>query len=71
LPGEVDVLADLDGIAGTLGPEGTSTVLLKLIRFRPFGVRGRLESAASPSDEQMSDYEQYARAAGFGNVIVL
>jgi YjjW family glycine radical enzyme activase len=71
LPGEVDVKAVLHGIVQTLGPDGTYTLPLKLIRFRPFGVRGRLESALPPTDEQMHNFAQEAMTAGFGNVLIL
>ena len=49
LEGEIDAEAAIKGVAETLGPEKTTSIQLKLIRFRRFGVRGRLENAVSPS----------------------
>jgi len=71
LPGEVDEVAVLHGIAQTLGSEGIASLPLKLIRFRAFGVRGRLENASSPTDAQMFVIKKEAQAVGFGNVLVL
>ena len=47
LPGYVDAEATVDGIADTLGD--VSKVFLKLIRFRPFGVRGIWRAIPAPS----------------------
>lgn len=55
------------GIAGILGDK-TPTTKLKLIRFRPFGVIGKLAEAASPTDERMAELEVLARKTGFTTV---
>ena len=59
-----DPEATIDGIAQTLGERVASTKL-KLIKFRPFGVVGKLAEAASPTDERMAELEERAHAAGF------
>ena len=46
-PGAVDVEAVLDGVAAALGPRAPSTPV-KLITFRPNGVRGALAGRPSP-----------------------
>lgn len=71
VPGYVDADAALDGIARTLSPETVKTVLLKLIRFRPFGVRGELAGSGAPSMEVMLSHLAHARSAGFENAVIL
>jgi len=60
MAGEVDVEQDIRGIA-SLTVEHREEIRLKLIRFRPHGVVGRLASSPSPSDEQMQVWEHLAR----------
>ncbi len=69
LEGEVDVEDDIRGIARTI-PEHIADVPLKLIRFRHFGVRGRLEKRTSPTDGQMDSWKKVAEDAGFGRIVV-
>ena len=57
------------GITGVLGGRVGET-RIRLMRFRPFGVRGPMESAPSPSDERMDAIEQLAHDLGFGTVVV-
>lgn len=64
-----DPEAAVSGIAGVLAERCGST-RLRLMRFRPFGVRGTMASAPSPSDARMAALEQQARDAGFGTVVV-
>jgi pyruvate formate lyase activating enzyme len=64
---EVDVEQAIAGIAKTV-PEYLDTFTLKLIRFRRYGVRGRLEHSDSPTDEQMERWSALARPRGFGKV---
>lgn len=64
---EVDVEQTIDGIAGMV-KEYLDEFTLKLIRFRRYGVRGRLEEQASPTDEQMELWKERALKHGFGKV---
>ncbi len=64
-----DPEATVAGIAETLGEKRAET-RLRLMRFRPFGVRGAMAGAPSPSDERMDVLERQAREAGFGAVVV-
>lgn len=59
----------VQGIARTLGPR-THSACLRLMCFRPFGVRGPMEHAASPSDARMDAIEHAAHKLGFGEVVV-
>ena len=67
LEGEVDVEQIIDGIAGTVG-EHLDEFTLKLIRFRRYGVRGRLEQTDSPSEEQMDRWKMRAKEKGFTKI---
>lgn len=69
LEGEVDVDAVLDGIAAAVG-DRKGEFLLKLIRFRKFGVKGRLAETPSPSDEAMNRWKAHAQALGFTRIRV-
>mgnify|MGYP002605146612 CR=1 FL=1 len=64
-----------DRIRVSLAPhsEGATTekVLLKLIRFRHFGVRGELSNWPSPSMETMLEWKDLAIGAGFRRILVL
>jgi len=68
---EVDAEAAIEGIAEVLGPEKTASLQLKLIRFRRFGVRGRLENTASPGRAYMETIAARAASAGFRRVVVV
>ena len=61
--------ATVDGIADTLGD--VSKVFLKLIRFRPFGVRGDLEGHPAPSMAFMNRLKARAESRGFRRVLIL
>lgn len=67
LDGWVDAEAVIHGIAGTLADK-TPLQNLRLIRFRPFGVRGVLENAASPSTERMQELKEMAKKCGFRKI---
>lgn len=69
LPGYVDAETTVDGIADTLGD--VSKVFLKLIRFRPFGVRGDLEGHPAPSMAFMNRLKARAESRGFRRVLIL
>lgn len=64
---EVDVEETIDGIAETV-KDHLGEFTLKLIRFRRFGVRGRLAEAQSPSDEQMERWKARAALRGFTKI---
>lgn len=67
LPGEVDAEEIIKQIPATLGKSNISTKL-KLIKFRRFGVKGRLADTSSPSDEYMENLKELAIEYGFNNV---
>ena len=67
VPGWNDPEDTIRGIAATLG-SATADTQLKLIRFRPFGVRGELAQTASPADDVMASLETLARREGFRRV---
>lgn len=71
VPGRVDVEDCILGIADVLGQKETEKVLLKLIRFRYFGVRGELSNWPSPSMETMLEWKDLAIGAGFRRILVL
>jgi pyruvate formate lyase activating enzyme len=71
LEGEVDAEATIAGVAEILGPEKTASTRLKLIRFRRFGVRGRLENAASPNLAYMEALAARAASSGFRRIVVV
>lgn len=64
-----DAEAAVEGAAGLLGAR-TGDVRLRLMRFRPFGVRGAMAHAATPGDERMDALEARAHKLGFGRVVV-
>lgn len=68
VPGMVDAEAVLRGIAETVSDKQQFT--LKLIRFRPFGVRGALSEAPSPSDGEMASLRHLAEELGFPKIRV-
>ena len=67
LEGEVDVPQTIAGIAAEI-PQHLEDFTLKLIRFRPYGVKGRLAGRQSPSTEQMKEWEKMAVNAGFRKI---
>lgn len=68
IPPEVDAEAAVDGIAASL--RDPARIRLKLIKFRPFGVRGLLAQRTAPADEYMEGLRRRALAAGFTTVVV-
>lgn len=56
-------------MAAALGPRAPSTPV-KLITFRPNGVRGALAGRPSPTPEQMTAWRAYALSAGLGAVLL-
>ena len=70
LPGQVDAEAAIQGVAQALGA-GRKTVPLKLIAFRPHGVRGAAAKASAPAPQEMEALRLAAQNAGFGNVRVV
>lgn len=65
LDGYVDTEDIIKGIAENVTKYTKENVLLKLIRFRNFGVKGELEETASPSLEYMQKLKQLAIENGF------
>ena len=57
-------------IPKTLGKTNIRTKL-KLIKFRRYGVKGRLADTDSPSDEYMENLKDLAIENGFKNVVIL
>lgn len=71
LPELVDAPEVIRGISETLGEKATATVLLKLIGFRPFGVRGSLRSMSQTSMAYMKTLAVLAQNTGFQNVLIV
>lgn len=67
LDGWVDAEAVIRGAAEILA-EKTALQKLKLIRFRPFGVRGHLENVLSPTERTMQDLYELAQKCGFRRI---
>lgn len=69
LPGWVDGEACLEGAARLL--EGDlAQIPLKLIRFRNHGVRGQLEQASTPTEEEMQPLVDCAERLGFRTIFL-
>lgn len=71
LPGWVDVDAILRGIPALLGRDAAAEIPLKLIRFRPMGVRGPAAAMQPPGAAEMEQWRQLAEQAGFRRVTVI
>ena len=67
---EVDAEAVISGIAETIG-EKVSSVKLKLIKFRPYGVKGRLQNTPSPDDVYIQKLLQLASGFGFKKAVIV
>lgn len=63
----VDAEAVINGVAKTLG-EKTALQNLRLIPFRPFGVRGVLENTPPPSEGRMQELRELAQKCGFRKI---
>ncbi len=63
----VDAEAVIDGVAKTLGGK-TALQNLRLIPFRPFGVRGVLENTPPPSEGRMQKLRELAEKCGFRKI---
>jgi pyruvate formate lyase activating enzyme len=63
----VDAEAVIHGVTNTLG-EKTVLQNLRLIPFRPFGVRGVLENTPPPSEARMQELQEVAKKAGFRKI---
>ena len=71
LENETDADAVIEGVADAVGPGNTKKLLIKLIRFRRFGVRGRLEYVPSPGFEYIDALNARACLYGFRNVLIV
>lgn len=67
---EVDAKETVQGIADMIG-EKAESISLKLIKFRNFGVKGRLKQKESPDNEYMEELHQIAIEVGFRKVKVI
>lgn len=70
LPREVDAETVISGIAEIIG-EKVNNVKLKLIKFRHFGVKGRLQNTPSPDDTYMQMLLQRASELGFKKAVIV
>ncbi|MEH7253120.1 YjjW family glycine radical enzyme activase [Neobacillus niacini] len=70
LPGEVDAEAVISGIAETIG-EKIRSVKLKLIKFRRYGVKGRLQNTPTPDEAYMQGLLQLANGMGFEKAVIV
>lgn len=70
LPNEVDAEDVLTGIASHI-PGKIGQVKLKLIKFRYYGVKGRLKDTKSPDDQYMQGLLEQAINLGFENVLIV
>jgi len=68
LEGEVDVNEVLKGITQLI-PDYYRSIRLKLIRFRPHGVAGRLADKPQPSEEEMAAWKGVAEMLGYRDII--
>lgn len=69
--GEVDAEECICGIADTLGMDEIKKTLLKLIRFRPVGVRGGWERKPIPTVSYMEKLSSLAEERGFIDVRII
>lgn len=66
---EVDAKKVLTECAKLLGKE-KERLLLKLIKFRNYGVKGEFQEKTSPSDQYMEELERLAKELGFQNILL-
>lgn len=66
---EVDVKKVLIECAKLLGKE-KERLLLKLIKFRSYGVRGEFKEKSSPINQYMEELEYLAKELGFQNILL-
>lgn len=67
VPSLVDVNSCLQGVKEII-KDKIEHVHLKLIAFRPLGVKGELATWSSPTAKMMQDYAEYAHHLGYKNV---
>ena len=70
LDGETDMEAVIAGVADAAAPY-LKEFRLKLITFRKYGVRGRLEKRNSPPPERMVELRNLAVRCGFQEIQVV
>lgn len=70
LPDEVDAESVIRGIAQTIG-EKSYNIRLKLIKFRHYGVKGRLQNTQSPDESYMQKLLQLAKELGFEKALIV
>lgn len=69
IPGEVDAENVIRGIAASIELK-SKKVILKLIKFRRYGVKGRFKDMNSPSDGYMEGLRNCALNCGFENIMI-
>ena len=67
----VDAEDTIKGIAASVSQQTREKVLLKLIKFRNFGVKGELEGVESPSQIYMEKLKQVATDHGFAKIRIV
>lgn len=70
LPNEVDAEDIIAGIASHI-PDKIELIKLKLIKFRHYGVKGRLKDMKSPDDQYMQELLDKATDLGFKKVKII
>ena len=71
VPGRVDAAACVTGIAEILGAAGRGRTVLKLIAFRPEGVRSAQVPLPVPGREELEALAALARAEGLADVVIV
>ena len=71
LPGHVDAENAIPGIAQAIGPKSCASTRLKLIRFRPNGVKGPLSTHPATDSTILKHLHSQAQKAGFTNIQII
>lgn len=67
----VDAEDTIKGIAASVSENTKENVLLRLIRFRNYGVKGELSTEKTPLQSYMMMLKQYALEQGFKRVLII
>lgn len=67
---EVDAVNVIRGIAASIGLK-SKKIILKLIKFRRYGVKGKFKDMESPSDEYMEGLRNCAINCGFEKAVII
>ncbi|WRS28546.1 YjjW family glycine radical enzyme activase [Oscillospiraceae bacterium MB08-C2-2] len=71
VPGKMDAKAAILGIQRQLGRKNVRGIPLKLISFRPYGVKGDFAQLAPPSKSEMDVLYRLAADVGFEDITVI